>query len=50
QKLEVLPYHRMGVYKWEQLGKAYPLEHVPTPSDRELERAKRLIDQGREQA
>ncbi|MFB0842723.1 pyruvate formate-lyase-activating protein [Paenibacillus oleatilyticus] len=49
-KLEVLPYHRMGVYKWEQLGKAYPLEHVPTPSDRELERAKRLIDQGREQA
>jgi pyruvate formate lyase activating enzyme len=21
EKVEILPYHRMGVYKWQQLGK-----------------------------
>lgn len=47
EKVEVLPYHRMGVYKWEQLGKVYPLEGVPTPGDDEVERANRLIAMGR---
>lgn len=47
EKLEVLPYHQMGVYKWEQLGKAYPLEGVPTPTEEEVARAYRLIAQGR---
>ncbi|WP_159881426.1 pyruvate formate-lyase-activating protein [Paenibacillus puerhi] len=47
EKVEVLPYHRMGVYKWQQLGRAYPLEHVPTPDAREVERARQLIAQGR---
>lgn len=46
EKLEVLPYHRMGVYKWRQLGKAYPLEHVATPANREVERARRLLNEG----
>ncbi|MWC29903.1 pyruvate formate-lyase-activating protein [Paenibacillus sp. MMS18-CY102] len=44
EKIELLPYHRMGVYKWQQLGRAYPLEGVPTPSDREASRARALID------
>lgn len=48
EKLEVLPYHQMGVYKWEQLGKVYPLEGVPAPTEQEVERAYRLIAQGRE--
>lgn len=47
EKLELLPYHRMGVYKWQQLGKDYPLEGVPTPTEREIERAYRLIDEGK---
>ncbi|MEI7025036.1 pyruvate formate-lyase-activating protein [Paenibacillus sp. y28] len=42
-KIELLPYHRMGVYKWQQLNKTYPLEGVPTPSEREVERAQRII-------
>jgi len=50
EKLELLPYHRMGVFKWQQLGKDYPLEGVPTPTDREVERAYRLIEEGRASA
>lgn len=46
EKIEVLPYHRMGVHKWELLGMAYPLEGVETPSDKEVTRAYRLIEQG----
>lgn len=47
EKVEVLPYHRMGVYKWEQLGRVYPLEGIRTPTDKEVERAYRLIEQGK---
>lgn len=50
EKLELLPYHRMGVYKWQQLGKDYPLEGVPTPTDQEVERAYRHIEEGRKVA
>lgn len=50
EKVEVLPYHRMGVYKWEQLGIPYPLEGVQSPTDKEVERAYRLIRQGMAEA
>ncbi|MUT67965.1 pyruvate formate-lyase-activating protein [Paenibacillus sp. NEAU-GSW1] len=45
-KTELLPYHRMGVYKWQQMGKAYPLDQCPEPTDREAARARMVIDQG----
>lgn len=47
EKVELLPYHRMGVYKWQQLGRTYALEGVPTPTDREVERARELIEAAR---
>ena len=47
EKVEVLPYHRMGVYKWQQLGKPYPLEGVTEPDEFELRRAYELIGRGR---
>lgn len=50
EKLELLPYHRMGVYKWRQLGKAYQLDGVPTPGNREMERARSIVELGREAA
>jgi len=46
QKLELLPYHRMGVYKWQQMGKEYPLGQCPEPTEREVARARMIIDQG----
>ena len=46
-KVEVLPYHRMGVYKWQQLGIPYTLDGVKEPGPEEAERAYRLIGQGR---
>ncbi|MGG1311678.1 pyruvate formate-lyase-activating protein [Cohnella laeviribosi] len=45
-KFELLPYHRMGVYKWERLGKPYPLAGVPTPEEKDMRRAWTLVEEG----
>ncbi|OAJ76254.1 pyruvate formate lyase-activating protein [Brevibacillus sp. SKDU10] len=47
EKVEILPYHEMGVYKWEELGKAYPLKGQRSPSEEEVKRAYELIEKGR---
>lgn len=44
ERVEILPYHKMGIYKWQEMGIAYPLEGVHTPSEAEVERAKRLMN------
>ncbi|MDE5415922.1 pyruvate formate-lyase-activating protein [Alkalihalobacterium chitinilyticum] len=43
EKVEILPYHQMGVYKWEQLGLEYPLSHVSPPETETVERAKQIL-------
>ncbi|PLR76655.1 pyruvate formate-lyase 1-activating enzyme [Bacillus sp. V3-13] len=42
-KVEVLPYHKLGVYKWEALGLEYPLKNVEPPREQSVEKALRLL-------
>lgn len=39
KKVEVLPYHKLGVYKWEALGMEYPLKDIEPPSEEETQQA-----------
>ena len=43
EKVEVLPYHTMGVVKYEKLGLAYPLQGVAAPTKESVEKAKRIL-------
>jgi pyruvate formate lyase activating enzyme len=38
ERVDVLPFHQMGLYKWKQLKIDYPLEHVEPPSADVVER------------
>lgn len=43
QKVEVLPYHTMGLYKYQELGIPYPLEGIGTPATERVENAKKIL-------
>lgn len=43
QKVEILPYHKLGVYKWEALGLEYPIKSVDPPSEDDVNRAYEII-------
>ena len=42
-KVEILPYHDMGRYKWENLGFKYELDGVRIANDDDVNRAKNLL-------
>lgn len=43
ERIEILPYHEMGKYKYEQLGIEYPLLHTQPPSEELIRRAKEIL-------
>ena len=43
KKVEILPYHDMGKYKWEKLGIKYELEGLRTASSEDVENAKKAL-------
>ena len=42
-RVEVLPYHTLGLFKWENLGVDYPLEGVRTPTEEEVKKAEEIL-------
>ncbi len=44
ERIDVLPYHTLGVYKYEKLGIDYPLKGVDSPSPQRIENAKRILN------
>ena len=43
--IDLLPYHKMGVYKYGQLDREYPITGDPTLTDADLERVDSIIRQ-----
>ncbi len=43
ERVEILPYHTLGVYKWKELGIPYGLEGVNPPTQEQVRRAKEIL-------
>lgn len=44
EKVEVLPYHTLGVHKYEKLGLSYSLQGVEPPEQSRIENARRILE------
>lgn len=43
ERVEVLPYHTLGIFKWENLGIPYSLEGISPPPPERVAHAKRIL-------
>ncbi len=43
EKVEILPFHKMGEYKWKELGLKYQLDKVESPTKERIENAKKIF-------
>ena len=43
-RVEILPYHTFGAYKWREMGLEYPLRGMKPPSVETVARVKRLLE------
>ena len=44
ERVEVLPYHTLGAYKWKELGYDYKLEGIDPPTQERIENANRILE------
>ena len=44
EKVELLPYHNLGKFKWEELGDVYELDNVEPATQEDLDRVKQILD------
>ena len=45
ERIDVLPYHTMGIYKYEKLGIAYPLEGIDPPTSDRIAHAEAILQE-----
>lgn len=43
EKVEILPYHDLGKFKWEKLGLKYELENITPPTEEQVRKAKEIL-------
>ena len=43
KRVEILPYHSFGMFKWETLGIKYELKDTPSPDEKSIAHAKELL-------
>ena len=43
ERVEILPYHTLGAYKWKELGMEYPLEGIDPPTAERVENARKRL-------
>ena len=46
-RVEVLPYHTLGLFKWQKLGIPYPLPDAVPPTAEQVKRAEELLEVSR---
>lgn len=44
KKVEVLPYHSLGKFKWENLGLTYELDSISPPTQERIENAQKILN------
>ena len=44
KRVEVLPYHTLGLFKWQKLGIPYTLDGVRTPTAEEVKKAEEILE------
>ncbi len=42
-RVEILPYHKLGMYKWQDMGIDYPLKGIDPPTEERVSNAKKLL-------
>ena len=43
EKVEILPYHDYGKFKWKELGEKYEFEDIIPPTQEQIDKAKQIL-------
>ena len=44
ERFEILPYHQLGVHKWQSLGLTYALDQITAPTEAEVKQAYQYVN------